>query len=167
MRDLVPMELSEIDHARVRFAGGDVLTATPEAIFDELGDPSLWLPLMRRSVWMTGATSGVGAEREVELALFGAFRERMLAWDRGRRLAFTMIATTSPLVARMAEDWRLVREPGGTRVSYTVAAELRPFARAMAPALRIVMRQLFGAGVRALVKRTRWSAGHVRGTQGA
>lgn len=166
MRDLVPMELSELDHAPVRFTGDAVLTATPEAIFDELTDPSLWLPLMRRSVWRTAATSGVGAERDVELALFGAFRERMLVWDRGKRCAFTMIATTSPMVARMGEDWRLVRESAGTRVSYAVAAELRPFARPFAPALRIVMRQLFGAGVRALAKRTRWSAGRVRGTQG-
>jgi carbon monoxide dehydrogenase subunit G len=167
MRDLVPMELSELDHAPVRFTGDAVLAATPEAVFDELADPSLWLPLMRRSVWRTGATSGVGAVRDVELALFGAFRERMLVWDRGERCAFTMIGTTSPLAARMAEDWRLVREDSGTRVSYTVAAALRPFARPAAPALRIVMRQLFGAGVRALAKRTRWSAGRVRGTQPA
>jgi hypothetical protein len=164
---MVPMALADYERAPFQFRVEATLDATADAVFDELGDPSLWYPLMQRSVWRTGATSGVGAEREVAVSMFGEFRERMLAWDRGRRLAFTMIATTSPLVARMAEDWRLVREPGGTRVSYTVAAELRPFARAMAPSLRIVMRQLFGAGVRALVKRTRWSAGHVRGTQGA
>lgn len=167
MRELIPMELSELDHAPVRFTGGALLAATPEAIFDELADPSLWLPLMRRSVWHTGATSGVGAVRDVELALLGAFRERMLVWDRGKRCAFTMIGTTSPLAARMAEDWRLVREDGGTRVSYTVAAELRPFARPTAPAMRMIMRRLFGAGVRALAKRTRWSASQVQGTQPA
>ena len=51
--------------------GGDrhSLDADPLAVFAELRDPSLWFPLMRRSVWHTGATSGVGAEREVDIRL--------------------------------------------------------------------------------------------------
>jgi hypothetical protein len=167
MRDLAPMDLADFDHAPVRFSGGGVLAATPDAVFDELGDPSLWLPLARRSVWRTGATSGVGAERDVELAVLGAFRERMLVWDRGERFTFTMIGTTSPLIMRMAEDWRLEREEHGTRVSFTVAAELRPLARPGAPVLRAITRGLFAAGLRALAKRTRWSGARARGTQRA
>ncbi|HEY1816434.1 MAG TPA: SRPBCC family protein [Kofleriaceae bacterium] len=170
MRELAPMTLDDFDRAPVRFTGEATLAATPEAVFDELGDPSLWLPLMRRSVWRTGATSGVGAERDVELALFGGFRERMLVWDRGVRCAFTMVGTTSPLIARMAEDWRLASTDRGTHVTYTVAAELRPLARAAAPALRLATRGLFATGLRGLAKRTRWSAKHVhegRGTQPA
>ena len=164
------MTLDDLERAPIRFTGEAMLAATPEAVFDELGDPSLWLPLMRRSVWRTGATGGVGAEREVDLALFGGFRERMLVWDRGARCVFTMVATTSPLIARMAEDWRLARTDGGTRVTYAVSAELRPLARAAAPGLRLATRALFAAGVRGLAKRTRWSAKHVqdrRGTQPA
>jgi len=167
MRDLAPMELADFDRAAVRFDGGEVLAATPEAVFDELGDPSLWLPLARRSTWRTGATSGVGAERDVELALLGAFRERMLVWDRGERFVFTMIGTTSPLIVRMAEDWRLEQQADGTRVSYTVAAELRPIARLATPALRAITRGLFAAGLRGLAKRTRWSGARARGTQRA
>ncbi|HEY0254699.1 MAG TPA: SRPBCC family protein, partial [Kofleriaceae bacterium] len=92
MRDLPEVSLAELGAAKYRFSS--MIRATPEAVFDELGDPSLWFALLHHSVWKSGATSGVGALREVRVHGFGAFRERMLAWDPGRRVAFTMIGTS-------------------------------------------------------------------------
>src|SRR6266536_3215195 len=110
MRSMPPLALDDFDGQRFRLTATAKLDADPIAVFAELGDMSLWFPLMRRSVWKTGATSGVGAEREVEIRAFGKFRERMLAWDIGSRVAFTIIGTTSPLVAQMGEEWRVARE---------------------------------------------------------
>jgi hypothetical protein len=163
MRSMSPMTLDDFDTAPFRFAGSFELAATPDAIFDELGDPSLWFPMMRRSVWRTGATSGVGAKREVDVLGFGIFREQMLAWDRGRRVAFTMVETTSPLVTRMAEDWRITSSPKGARLDWIVAATPSPFARPITPALRVVLRGLFAMTKSGLAKRTAWSKHSVQG----
>ena len=95
MRSMTPLALADYDEQPFRFTATAKLDADPLAVFAELGDMSLWFPLMRRSVWKTGATSGVGAEREVDITTFGKFRERMLAWDTGARVAFTMTATTT------------------------------------------------------------------------
>ncbi|MFT3691885.1 MAG: SRPBCC family protein [Kofleriaceae bacterium] len=144
-----------------------MIRATPEAVFEELGDPSLWFALLHHSVWKSGATSGVNALREVQVHGFGAFRERMLAWDPGRRVAFTMIGTTSPLVARMAED--MVIEPlgDGVRFHWNVVAEPTALGRIIQPGLGGILRGLFMQSARNLAKRTRWSEGRVAATHGA
>jgi hypothetical protein len=156
---MVPMALADFERAPFQFRAEATLDATPDAVFDELGDPSLWYPLMQRSVWRTGATSGVGAEREVTVSLFGEFREQMLAWDRGARCAFTMIGTTSPLIARMAEDWRLSGAGAGkAHLEWIVVATPTTIGRAATPVLPLILRAMFAAGTRTLAKRTRWSA---------
>jgi hypothetical protein len=136
MRDMAPMELSDVAAAPFRFKAAIRLDAEPAAVFEELRDPSLWFPLMRRSVWHTGATSGVGAERIVEIAGFGRFHERMLVWEPGVRVAFTMIGTTSPLAARMLEDYQLSRIDGQTRLDWIVAAHPTVLGRVLTPATR-------------------------------
>jgi hypothetical protein len=167
MRELTPMRLDDLDRAPVQIRGDAHVDATPDAIFDELRDPSLWFPMMRRSVWHTGATSGVGAVRDVDIALLGAFRERMVAWEPGARCAFTMTATSSPLVEQMAEDWRMARDGDGTRVSYLIAARLVPRARAIGMPMKLVTGRMFALGFRRLAKRARWSVNLERGTQRA
>ena len=152
-----PISLDEYDAQPFRFAASARFAADPRAVFDELGDASPWYPMMRRSVWKSGATSGVGAEREVDVALFGVFRERMLAWDVGSRMAFTMTATTSPLVARMAEDWRIEHTTDGVRLDWIVVAAPTTLGRPITPALRAILRGMFARAQRQLAKRTAWS----------
>jgi hypothetical protein len=143
MRSMTPVTLAEFDEQPFRFTATAKLDADPLAVFAELGDMSLWFPLMRRSVWKTGATSGVGAEREVDVRTFGKFRERMLAWDVGARVAFTMTGTTSPLVERMAEDWVVSREDIGSRLDWIVVATPTFAGRIATPALKAVLRVIF------------------------
>ena len=78
MRRMDPMTLADAAAAPFRFSAAVLLDADIHAVFEELRDPSLWFPMMRRSVWHTGATSGVGAERIVDITGFGRFHERML-----------------------------------------------------------------------------------------
>jgi hypothetical protein len=153
MRSMPPIELVDFDAQPFRMSTSAKLGASPDAVFAELGNPSLWWPLMRGSVWKTGATSGVGAEREVEVRTFGRFRERMLAWDPGHRVAFTMTATTSPLVAQMAEDWILTRDGDGSRLDWTVVARPTTIGRPITPALKAIMRAMFKRGCRNMEKR--------------
>lgn len=143
MRSMTPLALADFGDQPFRFTATAKLDADPLAVFAELSDPSLWFPLMRRSVWKTGATSGIGAEREVDMRTFGKFRERMLAWDPGERVAFSMIATTSPLVETMGEDWLVTRDDIYTRLDWLVVARPTRIGRPVTPALRAILRLMF------------------------
>jgi Polyketide cyclase / dehydrase and lipid transport len=162
MRDMVPMTLDDAAAAPIRVGGRCHFQADPHAVFEELRDPSLWFPLMRRSVWRTGATSGVGAEREIAHPVLGRFRERMLVWDPGERMTFTMLATNSPFIARSLEDWQLRGEAGGTVAEWLVAGYPTKAGRFAAPALRATVRLLFAGAARTLGRR---AATYPRGKQ--
>jgi hypothetical protein len=164
MRELTPVSLEELATTRYRYSS--MLRATPDAVFAELGDPSLWFALLHHSVWKSGATSGVGAQREVAVHGFGSFRERMLVWDPGERVAFTMIGTTSPLVARMAEDMIIEPLEDGVRFHWNVVVTPTLLGRAIQPALGAILKGLFVRSVGNLAKRTVWSAGRLAATHG-
>jgi len=63
--------------------------------------------------------------------------------------------------------WRRAIEPtdGGVRLSWLVAGTPSAIGRAIAPALRSVVRGFFTATRSGITKRTAWSAGRVRGKQ--
>ena len=172
MRELAPFSLDDLAAASFHWERSAVIRATPEAVFAELGDPSLWFALMHRSVWKSAATSGVGAIREVELRIFGRFRELMLAWDPpGRdghgRVAFTMTAVDSPLADRMAEELTVAPHSEGVLFTYGVFIDPSRVGKVLLPGMRLILRGLFAGAVRGMTKRTAWSAGQVRATHGA
>jgi hypothetical protein len=163
MKTMEPMALADFAAAPFRVEQSLVLPGTPEQLFLELAEPARWIgwfPLMRRAEWTSAKTAQVGAERSVSLRVFGRFDERMLAWEPGKRFAFTMIASSSPLVRRMGEDWRLVRDAGGTRLEWTVAAVPTTLGKLATPALRRVLTRLFQGGGQNLRRVL-----HERGTQ--
>jgi hypothetical protein len=170
LRDLAPVSLDELDVAKYRFSS--MIRATPDAVFAELGDPSLWFALLHHSVWKSAATGGVGALRQVAVHGFGEFKERMLAWDpptahKHGRVAFTMIGTTSPLVRRMAEDMKLEALEDGVRFHWNVVADPTTIGRIIQPTLPLILRGLFMRSAGTLAKRTAWSAGQLAATHGA
>src|SRR5688572_4769678 len=123
MRAMEPMTLAEIESAPFLVKKSARFAASPETLFAYLADPATWpqwFPSMYRAAWVSSKTSGVGAEREVALRVFGNYREQMIAWEPGERFSFTMTASTSPLVRRMGEDWRLTRDGSGVRLDWTV-----------------------------------------------
>ena len=145
---MVPLSLDELQTAPFRFTASGHLNAPSSRVFAELGDPSRWFPLMSTCSWH-GRIGGVGSVREVRVRLFGTFRETMLAWDEagsGRaRVAFTMTETSSPLVARMGEDFTLTPELAGVRLDWTLAAVLTAVGKPVAPVLRQIVRRMFAA----------------------
>lgn len=159
MRRLTPLELHDFDAQPFRVAGSAQLDADPIAVFAELGDPSLWFPLMRRSVWKTAATSGVGAEREIDHRILGRARERMLAWDQGVRVAFTMTEVTSPFVDQLGEEWLVSREGIYTRLDFRLVATPSRIGRIAEPVLRRTLSTLFVRACRNIGKR----AGRLKG----
>jgi len=157
------MTLAEIESAPFRVSKTARFEATPEALWAQFADVTTWpqwFPTMYSAEWITSATSGVGATRDVKLRVFGAYREQFIVWEPSARFSFTMIGSTSPLVSRMGEDWRLTREGNGVRLDWTVGGVPTTIGKLGAPALRAVLSRLFTGGGANLAKRLR-----ERGTQ--
>lgn len=153
MRKLAPLALDDFEDQPFRVSGMAELDADPLSVFAELSDPSLWFPLMARSVWKTGATSGVGAEREIRHRLLGTAREKMLAWDTGERVAFTFTSVTSPFIDSAGEEWLLKRDGIYTRLHWLFVATPSRLGRPLTPVLRNLMRVMFNRACTNIQKR--------------
>lgn len=154
MRDLEPAPLSWIESAPHVIRVSAKLAAPPERVFAAFADGpgwTSWFPMMTQAAWVDGKTSGVGAERDVAMRLFGRFRERFIAWEPGRRFSFTIVQSTSPLLRRFAEDYRLSADGAGTRFDWTAGAEpANAAASLLAPGLRLFMRRLLARAAKNL-----------------
>lgn len=165
MRKVAPLSLDEFETQPFRMSGTARLDADPLAVFAELGDPSLWFPLMRRAVWKTAATGGVGAEREIDHRVFGRGRERMLAWDAGQRVAFTMTELSSPFIQQFGEEWLLGRDGIYTEVTWAVVATPTRLGRLAQPILGQMLRRFFTRACANIQKRAGSFRGESRGKQ--
>ena len=85
-----------------------------------------WFPgFSRDGRYVTPAPHGVGSQREVRV---GRTRlvETVLAWEEGRRWAFTIAEGGMPGVKALAEDYVVEPEGSGSRLTWTLATETSP-----------------------------------------
>lgn len=118
--------------------------ATPEQVFDVVvhDDMGAWLPDFVDMHWTSAPPRGVGSTRTVTLKRGLAVKERFIAWERGRRLTFTMEAISLPVVRAMIEDFQLESlSARHTRVRYSVHYAPHP---ALVP-VHALARSFFGA----------------------
>jgi uncharacterized protein YndB with AHSA1/START domain len=131
------------------------IEASPERVFDIMatGERQVeWFQDFVENRWTT-ETRGVGAERVVELKLLSV-KERFLAWDRGRRLAFHFYATTLPVTTATIEDLTFAPEDGGKATRFTWRVHYRPttLARLVHPLVRMVFGRLFRLSAEGLAR---------------
>lgn len=146
-----------------------VCFAPAERVFDVLTDDREfheWLEPLVEVRWSTPAPHGVGSKREVvmdNLAPAGRGRadkvtslrvkETILAWDRGRRFAFSIDALTLPLVKQMVEDIQLERiDAKRTRLTYRVHYRPTLLMRAIHPIAREFFGKMFRDAVRNIAR---------------
>ena len=127
-------DLSYVDSAPQRIANVVTIEATPERVFDLFATgerQNEWFQDFVACRWTSLPPHGVGTTREIQLKTL-TVKERFLAWDRGRRLMFSIDGITLPIVKQMLEDLRFEPLDGGRRtrlvwhVFYTPALVMMP-----------------------------------------
>jgi hypothetical protein len=139
------MSLEEAARAPFGFDNRAEIAAPPERVFDLFADGrrmGSWLQDFRACRWTSPEPHGIGAEREVELAAF-TVKERFLAWDRGKRISFSIDAITLPLLAAAVEDLQLAPAGSGTEVRWRVHYVPSLAMRLVHPLARVVFGRLF------------------------
>ena len=153
LRSLPPCELSWIAKAPARIELTTQLRASPEQVFAAFADApgwTRWFDNMTEARWLDGATGGVGQEREVKIRVLGTFRERFLAWEPSHRFSFTIVATTSSMIAQLGEDYVLTAEGGGTRLDWTMGSEPAGMGKLGTPLLRLLLKRTMTRGMKKL-----------------
>jgi hypothetical protein len=144
---LISSDLTYVDTSPYRIANVIHIAASPERVFDVMATGEAqteWFQDFVACRWTSGEPHGVGTTREIELKTL-TVKERFLVWDRGKRLTFSVDASTVPLIHQMIEDMRF--EPSesgsGTRfvwhVHYTPSLLMKP----MHAAARAIFERMF------------------------
>lgn len=102
--------------------------------------------------WTTPEPHGVGAEREIELKAL-TVKERFLAWEPGKRLAFHIYGSTVPLVNAMVEDM-VIESTGERTCRFTWTAHYRPslLMKLIHPVGRAIFGAMFKKSIQGLAK---------------
>jgi uncharacterized protein YndB with AHSA1/START domain len=145
MRSVPACDLPWIERAPALVQLTTHLAAPPERVFAAFADAAgwtRWFPTMTEAAWLDDSGGGLGKEREVALRGLGRFRERFIAWEAPHRFAFTIIATTSPMIAQLGEDYRLTADGSGTRFDWTMGSQPRGLGKLATPLLRPMLRRI-------------------------
>lgn len=139
MKPLATKSLDWIARAPVRVTRSRRISADPDRVWAAIADHESW-PAWFRAVTRVerrGTGEGVGGRRRVHIRST-TIDEEFLAWEPGKRFAFTVTHTNRPGMRSIVEEVRLDRDGDGTTVSYTQAFD--PVAAVVtAPLLRRVL----------------------------
>jgi hypothetical protein len=146
MKTLAPMDVEFLANPPESMEFEGTIDRSADDVFDILADPSklgLWLKDLKSARWLTEPPHGEGSKRRVTLKLI-TVEERFVVWERGKRFAFVMDATSLPIVEAMGEDMR-IDSRGETRchVTWRVAYAPTSIGRVVRPVARFVFSKLF------------------------
>jgi hypothetical protein len=107
--------------------------------------PLEWCRIVRDIRWTSPRPFGIGTTRNARL--FGGtsiLEERFFRWEEGRRHSFYVVAASTPMFRRLAEDYLI--EPTSEhscRLLWTIAFEPRSLARLANRANKLLLRTLY------------------------
>ena len=129
-----------------------VVHATPEQVFEVFEDAHAWtvwaLPIQNVE-WTSPKPYGVGTTRTVSMMGNLAGYEEFVAWERGKRMAFTFLGCSQDTVESFLEDYRVTDLGNGTcRVEWYMAMQPRGFSAKLMwltrPIMGVANRWMFG-----------------------
>ena len=161
-------DMSFVERAPVRHVFTRVVAAPRAAVFAAIADPPgwpAWFPGVRSARYASPPPHGVGSIREADVS-GTRWVEEMIAWDEGRRWAYTVIEASTPLASAQVEVFECadaVLDGGagalGTRVTWTLAIEPRLLQKLTGPIAPLVMGRVFERAMANLESRLRGDAG--------
>lgn len=150
MPDLVPRETDFIGEATEKVITEVTVKATPEEVWNVFIANERWpewFPAAKACSTTSAIAEGIGSTRWIHFDLFKV-NEQFVTWDPPHQWAFTILDANLPGIVSVVEQATL--EPaadGETKVTYTLAAELAPYMKPLAPALRWRLGKLFETGL--------------------
>lgn len=144
--------LEFLEQADNVFKAEEIIRATPEQIFEVFEHAEAWtvwaMPIQKVE-WTSPKPFGVGTTRTVSMMGDLAGYEEFIAWERGKRMAFTFVGCSQDTVESFLEDYRVTDLGDGTcRAEWYMALETRGFSAKMMwmtrPMMRLANRWMFG-----------------------
>jgi carbon monoxide dehydrogenase subunit G len=124
MQSCERVDLSFIDTAPFRFVSTVDLAITPEQLFEVLADAESWphwATVITNVEWTSPEPRSVGTTRRVTMRGGIVGDEEFLAWEPFSHMAFRFNEASSGSIAAFAEDYRVVRNPGGCHLTWVMA----------------------------------------------
>ncbi len=85
-----------------------------------------WALPITQARWLSPAPFGIGSRRVITFAGRLVGHERYIAWEPGRRLAYSLETTNVPGIEALAEEYRIIPSSGGgCELSWTLAVGMR------------------------------------------
>ena len=127
--ECTPVGLDFLEQTKNVFKAEEVIKATPEQIFEVFEDEvswTVWAPPIQRVEWTSPKPFGVGTTRTVYMMGDMDGYEEFIAWERGKRMAFTFIGCSKNNTEKFLEDYRVEDlGDGSCRVTWYMAMENR------------------------------------------
>ncbi|MCB1843276.1 MAG: SRPBCC family protein [Halioglobus sp.] len=127
--ECTPVGLDFLDKTPNVYKAEEIVRATPEQIFDVFEDEiawTVWAPPIQRVEWTSPKPFGVGTTRTVYMMGGMTGYEEFIAWEKGKRMAFTFLACSKDNPGKFLEDYRVTDLGDGTcRVEWYMAMEAR------------------------------------------
>ncbi|MBY0278570.1 nitroreductase/quinone reductase family protein [Candidatus Binatia bacterium] len=170
-------DLGFVARAPVRHVFTALVRAPRAAVFAAIADPPgwpAWFPGVRSARYASPPPHGVGSIREADVS-GTRWVEEMIAWDEGRRWAYTVTEASTPLASAQVEVFEVADAPDetladgtpATRVTWTLAIEPRLLQKLTGPIAPLVMRRVFERAMTNLEARLRGAAGASRAAAGS
>ena len=133
------------------FRAEEIVRATPEQVFEVFEDAhawTVWAMPIQRVEWTSPKPFGVGTTRTVSMMGGMDGYEEFVAWERGKRMAFTFVGCSKDATEKFLEDYRVTDlGDGRCKVEWYMAMEPRGFSQNLMwmtrPIMRLANRRMF------------------------
>lgn len=141
------VDLDFTESAPFRFVSAVDLTITPEQLFEVLADAESWphwATVITNVEWTSPEPRGIGTTRTVTMRGGIVGDEEFLAWEPFSHMAFRFNEASTGSIAAFAEDYRVVKTPGGCHLTWVMAMKPKGVAAKLGMTLgRPVMAWMF------------------------
>ncbi|MEP4146572.1 MAG: SRPBCC family protein [Halioglobus sp.] len=149
--ECTPVGLDFLEHTKNVFKAEEVVKASPEQIFEVFEDAhswTVWAMPIQKVEWTSPKPFCVGTTRTVSMMGGMDGYEEFIAWERGKRMAFTFVGCNKEATEKFLEDYRVTDlGDGSCRVEWYMAMETRGASRHMMwltrPLMRMANRSMF------------------------